>query len=371
MHIALATAALLATRALADGLEESLSFGVRDTIQLSEWSADLEFRATGPERGGGNIQLWYAKDGPSVVDTSSLYTIQNFDGLVLVLDTYGGRGGSIRGFLNDGTVDYKGHHSVESLAFGHCDYSYRNLGRPSKVQVKQKGGSFEVTVDDRPCFHSDKVQLPSNYYLGVSAASAEVADSVEVFKVVVHSFTPSTAAPPAQAAGSQGQRGESTAAQDTAQDAQIRDIQTRLGSMTQQLDRLEGLMRTAAERPGQATTPQQGQEGSGASVNDRMLNEQVTGLDQRLRSIERTLRTIQSDVEGRDFKDRLDRLQSALEAAHTNLMTHLPASMSKIVSTSAPRMWTFIFAIVLIQLALAASYVIYKRRRASAPKKYL
>jgi mannose-binding lectin 1 len=67
------------------------------------------------------------------------------------------QGGSVRGFLNDGTTDYKSHTNVDSLAFGHCDYSYRNLGRPSIVQIKQTSSNFEVSVDNKLCFQTDKV----------------------------------------------------------------------------------------------------------------------------------------------------------------------------------------------------------------------
>lgn len=71
------------------------------------------------------------------------------------------QGGSIRGFLNDGTTDYKSHGSVDSLAFGHCDYSYRNLGRPSVVRLRHTNSIFEVTVDEKPCFSTNKVsKLP-------------------------------------------------------------------------------------------------------------------------------------------------------------------------------------------------------------------
>ena len=63
--------------------------------------------------------------------------------------------------MNDGTLDYKNYHAVDSLAFGHCDYSYRNLGRPSRLQIKQEEGIFEVKVDDRLCFASDKVRNPA------------------------------------------------------------------------------------------------------------------------------------------------------------------------------------------------------------------
>ena len=59
--------------------------------------------------------------------------------------------------MNDGSTDYKSHHSVDSLAFGHCDYAYRNLGRPSVIQIKQETNSFEVIVDQRQCFFTEKV----------------------------------------------------------------------------------------------------------------------------------------------------------------------------------------------------------------------
>lgn len=60
-------------------------------VSQSEWVAELEFRATGPERGGGNLQLWYAKDGRMNIGTSSIYTVGNYDGIVLVIDSYGGK----------------------------------------------------------------------------------------------------------------------------------------------------------------------------------------------------------------------------------------------------------------------------------------
>ena len=51
---------------------------------------DIDFRVTGPERGGGNMQIWYAKDGHNQVGTASIYTAGKFDGLVLVIDQYAG-----------------------------------------------------------------------------------------------------------------------------------------------------------------------------------------------------------------------------------------------------------------------------------------
>lgn len=64
----------------------------------SDWKVDLEFRAGGPERAGGNLQLWYVDSGKAMVGLSSIYTVRKFDGLALMIDTHGSSSGSIRGF---------------------------------------------------------------------------------------------------------------------------------------------------------------------------------------------------------------------------------------------------------------------------------
>ena len=61
------------------------------SVGQSEWTVDFEFRATGPGRGSGNLQLWYTREGRERIGTSSIYTVGSFDGLALVIDQYGGR----------------------------------------------------------------------------------------------------------------------------------------------------------------------------------------------------------------------------------------------------------------------------------------
>jgi mannose-binding lectin 1 len=138
------------------------------------------------------LQIWYAKNGQHDIGTASVYTVGRFDGLALIVDQYASSGGYIRGFLNDGSKDYKNHHSVDSLAFGHCEYSYRNLGRPSRIAIKQFTHGFQVSVDGSLCFESPKIRLPLGYSFGVSAASAENPDSFEIFQFVTttESHTP-------------------------------------------------------------------------------------------------------------------------------------------------------------------------------------
>ena len=60
-------------------------------ISQAEWSVDFEFRATGQEHGGGNLQIWYTKEGQGQIGPSSVYTVGAFDGLVVVIDMHGGK----------------------------------------------------------------------------------------------------------------------------------------------------------------------------------------------------------------------------------------------------------------------------------------
>lgn len=73
-------------------------------MSQSEWTAEFHFRASGPERGSGNLQLWYVKDGQANIGASSIYTVGKFDGFALTVDTHGGRvciQFTVSGFLLD------------------------------------------------------------------------------------------------------------------------------------------------------------------------------------------------------------------------------------------------------------------------------
>jgi mannose-binding lectin 1 len=322
---------------------------------LSEWTAAVDFRATGPERGGGNLHIWYTKDGQSDIGTSSIYTVRKFDGLVLVVDMYGGRGGSVRGFMNDGTIDFKNHHSVDSLAFGHCDFAYRNLGRPSTIQIKQGPGKFEVIIENRPCFSTDKITLPSDYSFGISAASAETADSFEIFKFVLSTTSSTTREEPTKSPPQNAHAAPEDAKASTivSQESQFADLHDRLQNMAHVLDGVyEEVVKLSLLSEGRH------QEIARNFVSGDKLN----AMDQKLQSIETTVQGYQQQFLG---------LQKLVRDSHSRLTVGLPQHMSEIISTKSPRMGFLLFIFISFQLLLAGSYVVYKRRRANAPKKYL
>ncbi|KAJ5940281.1 hypothetical protein N7516_000449 [Penicillium verrucosum] len=331
-------------------------------VSQSEWSAEFQFRASGPERAGGILQLWYTKDGQSRIGTSSIYTVGQFDGFALVIDTHGGRGGSVRGFLNDGTIDYKSHNSPDTLAFGHCDYSYRNLGRPSIVKLKHTSSIFEVTIDDKLCFSTNKVALPAGNTFGITAATPENPDSFEVFKFIldtpqqpIRNQVPNQPAQPVTNTG--------TEATMNGLAAQIADISGRIqltGKATNTI--LQELMNQA---------PKADQRHAELIQKSLAQDRQLAQFDSRLSRVEQLLQVLQTDVQSKDYSGRFNQLHETLRSSHLSLSENLQGHLLSVITASSPRMGFFIFMLIAFQVILVISYVIYKRRRANMPKKFL
>ncbi|EAW14532.1 putative lectin family integral membrane protein [Aspergillus clavatus NRRL 1] len=339
----------------------------QNPLSQPEWTVEFQFRATGVERGGGNLQLWYVKDGRDRIGSSSIYTAGQFDGFALVIDTHGGRGGSIRGFLNDGKTDYKSHRSVDSLAFGHCDYAYRNLGRPSVVRVKQTNSIFEVTVDDRLCFSTNKVALPVGNNFGLTAATPENPDSFEVFKFILQS-TPSgtNGAPPVQQQTNQqpiaNQQQAAPVDTSAVKPDSFSDLSNRLKSVN---DATNSIARDISAQLSKA-------ENRHVELLQKLsTKEQVAGLDARLQKIEQLLQNVQRDLEGKDYRNSFNQLHETLRSSHMSLSENLQGTLGSVITASTPRMGFFIGLLIAVQLLLAGSYIIYKRRRANMPKKFL
>ncbi|KKY26341.1 putative lectin family integral membrane [Diplodia seriata] len=268
-------------------------------IDKNEFVADVEFRASGQDRGNGNLQIWLTNGGTPAGGVSSLYTAGPFDGLVLSIDQYGGHGGEIRGFLNDGTKSFKDHHNVDSLAFGHCPYPFRNRGIPSRLKITQTGNNFAVEVDDKTCFSTNKDQF--------------------------------------------------------------NDLNGRVQGINKRVDDIYNLLQEMKTRHEQTHNELMSLNKNGP------IHDHVGAVESKVGKIEGMLLAVQKDLEGKDYSGHLTKLQSALKDTHAGLQD----SFSDAVTRHAPQMWTFVFLIVIAQVLMFGGYLVYKRRRDSAPKKYL
>ncbi|CAI6335099.1 unnamed protein product [Periconia digitata] len=366
-----------------------------------DWQVDLAFRVSGMDRGGGNLQLWYTRDSQKDSPPASLYTANKFDGLVLVIDQYEGRGGSIRGFLNDGNMDIKAHSDPDTLSFGQCDYAYRNLGALSNIRLKQAHGTLEVTIDGRPCFSTNKVKLPEGYYFGISASSAENPDSFEIHRFIVSTTNTYTREEPGSHHQQQQdhqqqspdkvpprvhqayrqmlkdrdqQRHDASpnipqmvedvfAANIKSQQDQFEDLHNRIQIITHRIDdlfdMLDQYMIDQDERFNQ--------------IMGRMtpMHDQVSAIQRNVEKVERTSMETLRDLESKDFKDMIYQLHLAVEQGHTRISSALPTQMADVVGKHGPSMTTFLFIAVAMQIMVLGAWRVYKARRHGAPKKYL
>lgn len=349
----------------------------------------MDFRANGPERGGGNLNIWLVKDGAKDVGTSSIYTVGKFEGFAMVIDTYDGSAGTVRGFLNDGSKDYT-KIMVDMQSFAHCNHAYRNLGRPSQVKFRQTADNFKVEIDGQLCFESNKISIPSGYKLGVTAASADNPDSFEIFKMVVMTenvdpsqdghqkilqaddgfFGEARDAPQQPSSGGQGSGKFDSSFDDdipdadadtiTSSKAQFKDLHSRLQSVNHHLSTIFRKMSkqdTVGETRHAEIATQIG-ELKGLLSKLNRLDE----LENKVGSLESEVRRLRGDVTNK---------VTSSERSIKNLVTDTHSTLHEAVKEHAsPGHARLIAVIVGSQLVLVVGYVVYKRKK-SSPKKYL
>ncbi|KAI7775260.1 hypothetical protein LA080_007104 [Diaporthe eres] len=362
-------------------------------LQHTQWVADVDFRANGPERAGGNLNIWLVRDGLQDVGLSSIYTVGKFEGLALVIDTYGGSAGMVRGFLNDGSKDFQ-KISVDGQSFGHCNHAYRNLGRPSQIKFRQTASNFKVDIDGVNCFESDKISIPAGYKLGITAASADNPDSFEIFKMVLmtdnidpgqdkqQQDTQQAAVQQDGMFGNQGQQQQqpmggnppsgrwdsgfeddipdATPDSITSSKAQFADLHTRLQSVNHHLSTI---FRTVAKQDSIGET-RHGEISGQISELKGLLSklDRLGELENKITSLESEVRRLKGDVTSK---------VSSSEHAIKGLVSDSHQTIRDTVKEHAsPGHGRLIAVIIGSQVVLVAGYVYYKKKK-STPKKYL
>lgn len=381
-----------------------------NTLSHSNWIIDVEFRVNGPERGGGNLNIWVVRDGSHNVGSASIYTAGRFDGLALVVDGHGGYGGMLRAFLNDFTTDYRHQHSVDGLSFGHCSLNYRNLGRPSQIKLRHSEAGFRVEVDGNLCFESDKVRIPEGYNIGISAASADNPDSFEVFKLVTltedkNTGTHADSLPdkfgvpnPAQMRGdgqhvTYGRGGhtvgdrnvaggasdsnapnepvwdsdlpDETAEKITSSHAQFADLHNRLQSVNHHLSTIFRTVASSVQVGEQRHEEMSVMIGELKGILTSRVAEKLDAIDRmeaKIASLEREVKSVRNEL-AQKMRETEHAVKSVVTDKHDTLADHIKKN-------AAPGHSRLILVIVGSQVLLAGGYVYYKRRK-SSPKKYL
>ena len=171
--------------------------------------------------------------------------------------------------------------------------------------------------------------MPTGYHFGISAASAENADSFEVQK-----FTVSSPDAPGQskqthethqqehheAHAEHGQDWDweyypdNSPTEFKSQDTQFADLHNRLMTMNHQVN---NIFRDQGKQRGLA-------DGRHSEITNKLnpLLDRVNNLERTLSKIEHVVVAIQKDLEGKDYADHLEELHHTLQESHMNLMTY-------------------------------------------------
>ena len=162
--------------------------------------------------------------------------------------------------------------------------------------------------------------MPPDYYFGLTAASAETADSIEVYKFNLFTSRSITREEPRRAqappAGQPDNRDNAPPPPETQappippSNAQFDDLQTSLQTMTQSIDSIFREVKQLADKS----------EGRHQELSRNVIAaDRLNSMDQRLQGIEKTMR---------EYQGQLATLQSTLKDSHSSLVEGLPKHMS-------------------------------------------
>ncbi|KAK9328734.1 concanavalin A-like lectin/glucanase domain-containing protein [Lipomyces starkeyi] len=349
---------------------QSGAIWTHNTNSYATWVTELTFRASGGERPGGGLAIWYTaqkEQGP-------IYGSRDFwDGLGIFIDSMGGQG-NVRGHLNDGTISYAALPEPQTQAFAQCLLRYRNTGSMVSLRLTVGPRLLQVEVDGRVCFETNKVALPPNYYLGVSAASYDNPDSFELF-----SFK-TTGSGVAQS--NPGPKQPTRPDQQTPREERPDHDEKSAETIKELSDRLVALQRTAESNLEKIN-----------SLSDEVeslhsLKPLLERLDQRLGRIESVVSRTEAQFHGATanmhestkqniaaeitrLTEKLDSVDHVIREHTSSLIGTIPDTIHEAVTKGGPSIWAAAFVFIAIQGGLVIGYLIYKKRRADYHPKYL
>ena len=159
-------------------------------LSIKDWEARVSVRIDGSGRlGGDGVAFWYAAE-PGVLG-KAFGSKEQWKGLGVFVDTFDNDGKRDNPYIsvvvNDGTKTYRSATDAKDIELGGCRANVRKADSATVLRVAYRGSTRQLDVAYdlnangawRPCF-SGIVDLPLNYYLGVSAATGGVSDNHDV-----------------------------------------------------------------------------------------------------------------------------------------------------------------------------------------------
>jgi len=162
----------------------------RNALTFNDWEATLSVKIDGKGRlGGDGIAFWYAAQSNTV--GKAFGAPEKWKGLGVFIDTFDNDNKHdnplISVIVNDGTMVYNPQTDGQDLQIGGCRAAFRKTSGSPSLRVTYRGSIKELKVQYdltgsnkwQDCF-TGSVDLPTGYYLGISAATGGVSDNHDI-----------------------------------------------------------------------------------------------------------------------------------------------------------------------------------------------
>lgn len=190
--------------------------------------------------------------------------------------------------------------------------------------LKRQGSLPDCRLSEIDANVNQQIKMPSGYHFGITAASAETADSFEAYKFTLTTARGITREEPRRQQQQQQQQqppvpewqnvnmdthSDTPASSFSNQDAQFADLHDRLQSLAHTTEAVFREVRVLAEKS----------EGRHQELSRNVMSaDRLNAMDQRLQGIEKTVR---------EYQGQFTSLQGILKDSHSSLVESLPKHM--------------------------------------------
>ncbi|KAG5513561.1 hypothetical protein PMAC_000993 [Pneumocystis sp. 'macacae'] len=149
-----------------------------------EWSVEISLRLTNLEHENSGLALWYTSEkGKGGIVFGSK---DRWDGLGIFLYVGQNKRPSLRGHLNDGSMEYSKFKNPSLQAFGACSIIYQNTSEVFTFKLLYSKEAIQIEQKDSICFRTTQINLPPGYYFGISTQSTNDLESFEIYNFQIN-----------------------------------------------------------------------------------------------------------------------------------------------------------------------------------------
>jgi len=281
----------------------------KNPLSIKDWEATLSVRIDGKGRlGGDGIAFWYVAE-PNL-EGKAFGSRETWKGLGVFIDTFDNDNKHdnpyVSVIVNDGSKIYDPTSDGKEIQIGGCRAAFRKTAAAAFLRVRYQGSiqrlevSYDVNSNGKwqECY-SGTVDLPTGYYLGISAATGGVSDNQDVHYFELRRLDMNEGQPtPSQ--------GASLGTKDPEEEAQNAKAAKEMEDLKKELEELKKM--NAETKPAEPTVKATDLPAGSFEARIAVVEEQIKQMETKLSSITKVaggIETISTSVE--QLKQRIEK----------------------------------------------------------------